>query len=720
MINMIKMANAVAVAGLLAGGLAACGGDNGSGGGFDINKDPIIEVQFNQGILFNGDKVNVAVTGAVGEETTVGAFDLLNTGQADSVLGITEMSVTSNPPGAFRLEAVDGSPLPTAGAWQLDALNTEGVDPARTTKTVKLLFTRPAPGTTVSGAVHIVSNSVKDKDLTFPLQVDEAQPKIQLLPAVMDFGNVGQGEDKILNLNITNTGNAPLEVSSFTLQGDTGYTLIDGTGQWTASNETVNGVQFPEPITVEAGKSHLMKVRFTPEGPEKAEGLVRFFSNDPESGVDGAPVVLQANAGGPCIAISPKKVDFGGKLIGKVSTMEVTVTSCGDSPVEIQGLRLLPDAEVPDVGLSTDFGLDLSGLDPSIAPGTTQLTADDPPVSIPVGADGVRTFTVTYVPDVINPLDANQKPIPDLGFIEILTNTFVPELRVEVRGFGVETECPTAIIKVQEGEEVIPQTKLHLIGSQSFASSGDITKYEWTVQQPPGSQSVFMPSASAPDPTFETNVAGTYIFNLEVWDEADEKSCVPAEFQVIVNPDEAIHIELLWNTPNDPDQTDEGPEAGADVDLHFLHPFASTPYDIDGDGQPDPYFDGQFDCFWFNPNPDWASHDPMVDDDPGLDRDDTDGAGPENVNLNIPEHGLTYRVAVHYWDDHGFGDSFATVRIYIHSVLVFQVEEVLLSHHDLWEVATVAWPSGLVTPVTDAGGGNLIIPNYEHPLFLGN
>ena len=40
-----------------------------------------------------------------------------------------------------------------------------------------------------------------------------------------------------------------------------------------------------------------------------------------------------------------------------------------------------------------------------------------------------------------------------------------------------------------------------------------------------------------------------------------------------------------------------------------------------------------FDCFWFNAHPNWGSFDPSVDDDPGLDRDDTDGAGPENLFL---------------------------------------------------------------------------------------
>ena len=293
-------------------------------------------------------------------------------------------------------------------------------------------------------------------------------------------------------------------------------------------------------------------------------------------------------------------------------------------------------------------------------------------------------------------------------------------LGVGCSSLGVcDVECPTALINVQEGEEVVPQTVLHLIGSQSYDAAGSIAKYEWSVVQPAGSQSVFLPSAAAPDPVFEANVAGQYVFTLRVWDENDQESCEPGEFMVTVTTDKAIHIELLWNTPGDVDQTDEGEGAGADLELHFLHPFA-TGLDVDGDGTPDGWFDHPFDAFRYNPDPDWGSAQPDIDDNPHLDRHDDDGAGPENINLNIPQDGQVYRIGVHYWDDHSFGPSEATVRVYIHGVLAFEQAGITLLHHDMWEVATVAWPSGIVTGVLGTDGGLKIIPDYEHPFFLSD
>ncbi|MGM0576099.1 MAG: choice-of-anchor D domain-containing protein [Myxococcota bacterium] len=179
---------------------------------------------------------------------------------------------------------------------------------------------------------------------------------------------------------------------------------------------------------------------------------------------------------------------------------------------------------------------------------------------------------------------------------------------------------------------------------------------------------------------------------------------------------DAIHVELTWDTPGDPDQTDHGPMAGSDLNLHFAHPSA-TGVDIDSDDVPDGWFDDTFDCFWFNNSPEWGSDDENADDDPSLDHDDTDGLGPENIVLPVPEDGLTYRVGVHYWNDHGYGPSNATVRVYIYSSLVFELEDVELVNHDFWEVATIDWPSGEVELVTGDGGEYAIFPDVQPSFF---
>ena len=53
--------------------------------------------------------------------------------------------------------------------------------------------------------------------------------------------------------------------------------------------------------------------------------------------------------------------------------------------------------------------------------------------------------------------------------------------------------------------------------------------------------------------------------------------------------------------------------------------------------------------------------------------------------------------------------------------LVFEVSEVKLQACDMWEVATVEWPSGKVKLVTELNGAQYkITPAYTNPFFMSN
>ena len=74
----------------------------------------------------------------------------------------------------------------------------------------------------------------------------------------------------------------------------------------------------------------------------------------------------------------------------------------------------------------------------------------------------------------------------------------------------------------------------------------------------------------------------------------------PAQVRIFAEPDEDIHLQLVWDTPGDRDQTDG---TGTDVDLHFLHPNGMS------------WFDRLQDCFFGNPSPDWGNIG-QLDDNP--------------------------------------------------------------------------------------------------------
>jgi hypothetical protein len=522
-------------------------------------------------------------------------------------------------------------------------------------------------------------------------------PHIEVFPSVVAFEGLQFGDLEEKVVTVLNSGNATLEWTGFSLVGSKWFTLVVRTIEYPAGWSSAN-VSFDDSIFIEPGESTSFLVRFSPEDSSPAMGTIRIYSNDPETarlpGLGKTEVKITGNESVPCIAVDPAKVNFGGKEAGQKSIVPLEISACGEASLELHDIFVKG-------GSSPDFDLDLSTLG--------HYPTAELPVIIPSGASVM--VDVIFIPDAPNPTTEDGTLILDTGMLVIVNNSFEKEKEVEFSGAGVEHECPTSIVKCAEGDEVIPQTILHLLGDESYAANGTIQKWEWDVSQPAGSQSVFLPSYTFPNPTFETMVAGVYTFYLTVYDQTEAPSCFPAEYEVVVIPGEAIHVELLWHTPEDLDETDTGPEAGSDLDLHFLHPWAAGP-DLDDDGAPDGWFDIPFDCFWSNAHPNWSSYDPGIDDDPGLDRTDTDGAGPEIMNLDNPEN-VPYRVGVHYWSDHGYGASYATVRVYIYAQLVFEVEDVMLVDLDMWEVCSIEWPSGEVQVTTDDAGQYKITHHYH-------
>ena len=314
------------------------------------------------------------------------------------------------------------------------------------------------------------------------------------------------------------------------------------------------------------------------------------------------------------------------------------------------------------------------------------------------------------------PIDAAE---PDEGF-----DAATPDSR-DTSDSGIETGCPHPVIGIEEGEEVVPLSLIHLHGEQSQAATGTIESYTWTVDQPSENPFGMLPDNHAASPTHEIAVSGEYQYCLDACDAhrcSDDPACGTTACKRVVACacGAGIHCELTWKTPGDADSFDHGPDSGSDIDLHLLHPFATGP-DLDGDGRPDGWFDMRYDVFFGNRNPEWESANPNLPDDPALDRDDTDGAGPENVNLDALVAGRVYRVGVHNWDDHGFGFSYPRLKCYVWGSLVFDSDLEALGTKmypcDLWEAVEIHWPQGIVMAVLDPDGSRKITHDYGNPSF---
>lgn len=230
--------------------------------------------------------------------------------------------------------------------------------------------------------------------------------------------------------------------------------------------------------------------------------------------------------------------------------------------------------------------------------------------------------------------------------------------------------------------EAIPLDTLLLDGTGSISPSGAIVEWNWTVASRPTGSSAVLVDFGDGRAEFFLDLAGSYLFELDVVDSLGAGSGDPgcggsASVTAAVVPDDDVHVQLVWDNPADP--SPEPP--GADLDLHLVK-------------MPGNWF-SVYDCHFLNRTPFW---DPET---PSLDIDDVDGWGPENINVSDPADCTWYAVGVHYFSDHGFGAAYATVRIYISGILAGEFPNRLLETSgedtgDFWDAARIHWPSGSV------------------------
>ncbi len=679
---------------------AGVGENCGTGGNFDIECTPVIDL-FDKTTNISAPPTYAIDTGDLGPTgSKTWQIAVRNTGTGALVISKVELIYSAQSPAegakpAFTCTNDAGTPCAQSKWAAVQPIKTGGI------ALINVGFSRQEDTLKRDAILRITSNATKTVvQIRFSTAAGAA--RISVKPDFMDFGFVQVDSEKIQEAKVFNIGNTKLSVTSMdlsSLDADLFTFIVDGK-EYKAGQKVV----FEPTLAVLSNASFSIKGIYRGKDDLPHNGTILLATNDGTAN-DGAPgqkaVNVKVNSTGPCLLAKPQNVVFGGTAVGSKGLRPLVLESCGDLPVEISDIAFA----APGAG---EFGIDWSTL----TGGGEKPTAQKP---LKIAINQSVTVQLTYEPEGVNPVK-DGLPVFDTARLVIASNIGKKTTEVTLEGVAASADCPTGIITVQEGDTVVPQTTLHLDGLQSFVpGAGGVSKYAWEVSQPKGSVGLYQPNSVSPQVTFQPNVAGDYIFRLRVWDAAGKESCFPAVKTVKVLPDEAIHVELLWDTPADKDQSDEGPAAGADLDLHFAHSYASV-LDFDGDGANDPWFDAKYDCFWFNKSPEWGSYDPNVDDNPSLDRDDTDGAGPENLNLTLPEDGKEYAVGVHYFNDNGWGPSIAEVRIYIYGQLQFQVTSKPINTADLWYVADIQWPSGNIASKLDKQSKPFFVtPKYPAP-----
>jgi len=661
-------------------------------------------------------KIELDPAGTDVQMTSVYKVNVINVGESDlRILDVPVLAGGLCPDGvssAFSLEIQAGAEFPYV-VVPAEAAGEGGN--ASLELTVK--FNDPTDLCAKSATVTINSNDLDTPELVINITKAVVEPNIAVDPNPVDMGFVPVGPNAFEDaMYIQNTGLAPLEINRVdVIKFSDGFAFLwpcerradaEGDAPWVSDAEARIPISYDDPetkltiddsicdgpVVVDPASTRAIPVFYTAISGTPARALFRLFSNDPDFDAtqgEAYEATLQANFGGPCLTVTPDPIDFGTVVVGSgQESKNVLLFNCGDEDLEIYGIYY-------SEGTSDEFTLDLT------AAGT--FTAQDPLV---IGAQKTVTIAAKYTPIDFN-RDLTGKLVPDEGFLVVDNNSPRQSMETPVKGLGAEAACAHCQfemsvkgVQIADNGTLKPQEIIDFY-DHSFdqTEGGEIESWDWTVSQPADSVSVFTPTATYKDTHFQPNLVGSYEFCLEVanGDGCSDKCCKTVE----VVPPEGCHIELTWNTPADIPQSDEcyvTRDCGADMDLHVLHPWATGERNDPADGSPYGYFDQRYDCYWHKPLPVWdMAHSTDRDYQPNLDRDDTDGAGPENFTYKKadPDFSTTppncYRVGVHYFDDHLFGKSYPTIRVFIDNATPVYEKTLTggMNMLDMWDVGRV-------------------------------
>jgi hypothetical protein len=490
------------------------------------------------------------------------------------------------------------------------------------------------------------------------------------------FGAVSTGTFKDIEVQITNPGNASLDICSIYLANAT----FDENGD--LANETLIEIDAeiallsaqdapaPGPGTLAPGSAMQFLLHFSPlYGEPIADGMfvvVKHSLNwnceiDEASGDPLFIPIVGAGEGNPVpdIYANPKLIDFGEVDVGReTDPYEITVGNAGPGLLNVAEVQLLganPEhfTLVPGSVSSSDFETGEAGY-----------------FSVKFSPQHQGTWGAEIHIQSNDP-DEQPKIIPMVG----------------VGNPGELGKGPQAVCAADRVTTTLVNENFD--GSGSYDSEGLPLTFSWSLTPPTGS-AASLSNASSDVPSIFVDLAGTYRGDLTVTNTAGQSDSCTQNIESV--PNENFRIELFWANPDD-------------MDLHLVRPQGQWSA---GGAAIYPNTGSEDDCHFANSNPDWSVAG-YSNDNPALDLDDINGLGPENINIVDPAtspYDGWYQVFVH---DYPNTQTYTpandvTVQIYLNGTMMNSYNFQMSGEDTNYYVAKIHWPSGQIVDCNGLGG----------------
>ncbi len=271
---------------------------------------------------------------------------------------------------------------------------------------------------------------------------------ILLEPQVLDFGRVGLGEERTLQLAVHNRGTEPVDILELLVQGSPALSLVVGQDL---------------PLTLAPSATHQVLVEFHPQVAGRITGQVVVRTADPV-----LPTVLAAVVGegeGPSLVLQPSRINFGVVRLGQhrraglvlnAGSAEARITAVsiqGAPELTLETLPSLPSPLGPGESEVYYVAFDASNFGSFTA--TVSIATDAGNFQVPVVAGAAdRTCVLQASPERIN---FGQLPP---GFVRrasvTVTNAGDDPCRFLSQGFRPPLDASISVVTASVSTELLP------------------------------------------------------------------------------------------------------------------------------------------------------------------------------------------------------------------------------------------------------------------------
>jgi hypothetical protein len=394
-------------------------------------------------------------------------------------------------------------------------------------------------------------------------------------------------------------------------------------------------------------------------------------------------VVLQATGvdnGVPDIEVLPANCDFGPVGVGGIKVCELTVRNVGTRELFFSSTTL---EQTRPAGSADPAGYRVQGALPS--------------EEQPLAPSGTFTMRVALSPDVLGPYQ---------GTLSIRTNDPDESLvQVPLTGTGSPSPTCTAYVKSVNGDayEVGDNPQIEPLDDIVVAIQGVAPNPETTIAachwefvgRGEGSNLSFVnPDGCETGFVFDgtkigLDVAGKYVLQGQVTDSLGTINTNDCRLEFDAIPTDSLLVQATWGSSPD-----------SDMDLHMIRRNIDGQYCHGSMGSGTPTAaqlaepcngansDDQ-DCHFGNRNINWdGDGSNLSEGDPSLDVDDTNGFGPENINIDLALPG-SYLFGIANFD--GSPDELNFIRLYLFGQLAGEWSQSLSA--EWFEPGVVHWPT---------------------------